>query len=230
MKQIPGPVVLVVEDDRQASDLLAEILGERGMRVVQAFTGPDGMRLAHTEQPDLVLLDLMLPFKSGDEVLRAIRERSQVPVIIVSARETTRTKIDLLNLGADDYITKPFDIDEVVARCEAALRRAGGSATPRTLHRHAGLELDEDAHTATAGGVDLALTATEFGLLTALIRDPRIVHPKARLYAEVWGEGYGYDERTVNAHMHNLRRKIKNAVDHDPIKTVWGIGYTLREQ
>lgn len=172
----------------------------------------------------------MLPFKSGDEVLRAIRERSQVPVIIVSARETTRTKIDLLNLGADDYITKPFDIDEVVARCEAALRRAGGSAAPRTLHRHAGLELDEDALTATAGGVDLALTATEFGLLTALIRDPRIVHPKARLYAEVWGEEYGYDERTVNAHMHNLRRKIKNAVDLDPIRTVWGIGYTLREQ
>lgn len=228
MNQIPGPVVLVVEGDRQASDLLAEILGERGMRVVQAFTGPDGMRLAHTEQPDLVLLDLMLPFKSGDEVLRAIRERSQVPVIIVSARETTRTKIDLLNLGADDYITKPFDIDEVVARCEAALRRAGGSA--RTLHRHAVLELDEDALTATAGGVDLALTATEFGLLTALIRDPRIVHPKARLYAEVWGEEYGYDERTVNAHMHNLRRKIKNAVDLDPIRTVWGIGYTLREQ
>ncbi|MFC6357976.1 response regulator transcription factor [Luteococcus peritonei] len=224
------PTVLVVEDDRQASGLLAEILTERGMRVVQAFTGTDGMRLAHAEQPDLVLLDLMLPFKSGDEVLRSIRAQSQVPVIIVSARETTRTKIDLLNLGADDYVTKPFDIDEVVARCEAALRRSGGTATARTVHRHAGLELDEDARTATAGGVDLGLTATEFGLLTALIRDPRIVHPKARLHAEVWGEAHGYDERTVNTHMHNLRRKIKNAVGLDPIRTVWGIGYTLREQ
>ncbi|MEL4357688.1 MULTISPECIES: response regulator transcription factor [unclassified Luteococcus] len=228
--QTSEPTVLVVEDDKQASTLLAEILTERGMRVVQAFTGLDGIRLAHSAQPDLVLLDLMLPFKSGDEVLRAIRQESQVPVIVVSARETTRTKIDLLNLGADDYVTKPFDIDEVVARCEAALRRSAGPASPRTVHHHGDLELDETAHRASVAGRELCLTATEFGLLTVLIRDPRMVHAKARLYAQVWGEEVGYDERTVNAHMHNLRRKIKNAADCDPIKTVWGIGYTLRER
>ncbi|WP_420175976.1 response regulator transcription factor [Luteococcus sp. OSA5] len=224
-----APTVLVVEDDRQASDLLAEILGERGMRVVQAFTGPDGIRLAHQERPDLVLLDLMLPFKSGDEVLRAIRCESQVPVLVVSARETTRTKIDLLNLGADDYITKPFDVDEVVARVEAALRRSQGAPLVRTLHRVGAIELDEQAWTVSVDGHPLELTATEFGLLTALVRDPRIVHPKARLYAQVWGDESGYDERIVNAHMHNLRRKIREAADLDPVKTVWGIGYTLRD-
>ncbi|WP_460704613.1 response regulator transcription factor [Luteococcus sediminum] len=221
--------VLVVEDDRDSNRLLAEILQERGMEVLQAFTGPDGLRLALQQQPDLVLLDLMLPFKSGDEVLRGIREHSQVPVIIISARETTRTKIDLLQLGADDYVTKPFDIDEVVARCEVALRRSSLGAPVAHLHSVGPVQLDEAAHTATAGGQELQLTATEFGLLTVLVRQPRIVHAKAHLYAEVWGESIGYDERTVNAHMSNLRRKLRQACDADPIHTVWGIGYTMRQ-
>lgn len=204
-----NPVVLIVEDDRQAGRLLGEIFAEQGYRVVSALTGPDGIRLARTARPDLVLLDLMLPFKSGDEVLASIRASSQVPVIVVSARETTRSKVDLLRMGADDYVTKPFDVDEVVARAEAALRRAGGAC-------------------AAAGGRELALTSTEFGLLTVLMRAPRLVFSKPQLYAEVWGESVGYDERTVNTHVSNLRRKIREACGADPIRTVWGIGYTLR--
>ncbi|EPH03363.1 hypothetical protein HMPREF1531_01422 [Propionibacterium sp. oral taxon 192 str. F0372] len=222
--------VLVVEDDREANQLLAEILTERGMKVVQAFTGPDGLRLAHSEHPDLVLLDLMLPWKSGDEVLRVIRERSQVPVIVVSARETTRTKIDLLNLGADDYITKPFDIDEVVARCEATLRRVGNPNPERTVHRVRELLVDEDAHRVEIAGCAVQLTSTEFGLLAVLARNPRMVHSKSRLYSEVWEEEYGYEERTINVHMSNLRRKLREAGGHDPVRTVWGIGYTLLPQ
>ncbi|WP_182858608.1 response regulator transcription factor [Propionibacterium ruminifibrarum] len=222
------PVVLIVEDDKQAGRLLGDIFAEQGWRVVAARTGPDGIRMAHAEHPDLVLLDLMLPFKSGDEVLAAIRAESQVPVIVVSARETTRTKIDLLHMGADDYVTKPFDVDEVVARAEAALRRAGSAGTVGVVHEAAGLLLDETERRATAGGHELALTSTEFGLLTALIRAPRLVLSKPQLYAEVWGAEAGYDERTVNTHMSNLRRKIREASGDDPIRTVWGIGYTLR--
>lgn len=221
-------MVLIVEDDKQAGRLLGDIFAEQGWRVALARTGPDGIRMAHAERPDLVLLDLMLPFKSGDEVLAAIRAESQVPVIVVSARETTRTKIDLLHMGADDYVTKPFDVDEVVARAEAALRRAGGAGTVGVVHQAAGLLLDETERRATAGGRELALTSTEFGLLTALMRAPRMVLPKPQLYAEVWGAAAGYDERTVNTHMSNLRRKIREASGDDPIRTVWGIGYTLR--
>lgn len=222
------PVVLIVEDDRQAGRLLGEIFAEQGYRVVSALTGPDGIRLARTARPDLVLLDLMLPFKSGDEVLASIRASSQVPVIVVSARGTTRSKVDLLRMGADDYVTKPFDVDEVVARAEAALRRAGGAGAARTVHETAGLVLDETERRAAAGGHELALTNTEFGLLTVLMRAPRLVFSKPQLYAEVWGESAGYDERTVNTHVSNLRRKIREACGADPIRTVWGIGYTLR--
>lgn len=220
--------MLIVEDDEQSNRLLGDVLTEQGCRVVPAFTGPDGIRLAHREQPDLVLLDLMLPFKSGDEVLAAIRAESQVPVIVISARETTRSKIDLLRMGADDYVTKPFDVDEVAARAEAALRRAGDGRAARVVHEAAGLLLDEPEHRATAAGRELALTNTEFGLLTVLIRTPRLVLSKTQLYAEVWGEPAGYDERTVTTHMSNLRRKIREASGDDPIRTVWGIGYTLR--
>ncbi|AXE37382.1 response regulator transcription factor [Acidipropionibacterium virtanenii] len=223
------PVVLVVEDDRETARLLGELFSERGYRVVTAASGPDGIRLAHAEQPDLVLLDLMLPFKSGDEVLRAVRTESDVPVIVISARQTTRSKIDLLQLGADDYLTKPFDVDELVARCEATMRRTRHGAGLRTVHRVGELELDETARTASIGGAGLALTATEFGLLTVLMRGPRLVHPKPSLYQQVWGRSAGYEEHTVNAHMHNLRRKLRDAGGEDPIRTVWGIGYTLKE-
>lgn len=219
--------ILLVEDDHAISDLLAEFLRENGYAVRCRY---DGLRLAEAlEGVELVLLDLMLPYESGEQALTDIRATSTVPVIVISAKGATQSKIDLLRLGADDYITKPFDLEEVLARIESVLRRSHALNMPETL-QHGALTLDLANHTATAGGKPLTLTAKEFAILALLVQYPEKIFSKANLFESVWSTEYLSEDNTLNVHISNLRNKLKTACpDENFIDTVWGIGYRLHK-
>lgn len=220
--------ILIVEDDAEISRLLAEYLAENGYSVLCRYSGAHVLDCLRQNAVDLVLLDLMLPCKSGDRVLSELRQESDVPVIVISAKETTQNKIDLLRLGADDYITKPFDMEEVLARIESALRRTHRRDAPQEPLAHNGLVLDFHKNTAVLQGQELALTAKEFAILSLLMRYPDKVFSKANLFQSVWNEAYYAEDNTLNVHISNLRNKLKAVrPGQEFIDTVWGIGYRL---
>ena len=180
---------------------------------------------------DLIISDLMLPGTTGEELVAAIREHgADVPVIVISARTTAADKIDLLKLGADDYLTKPFDLDELAARVEVQLRHRGhvavsGSAGSTLRFRE--WELDHEARTFTAAGTPVDLTRIEFNIVEMLMRHPSRVFTKQELFEGAWGEPYAADANTVNVHVSNIRTKLKPTGTADYIKTVWGMGFKL---
>ncbi|WP_211659161.1 response regulator transcription factor [Phytoactinopolyspora halophila] len=220
--------MLIIEDDYEANQLLSEIFARSGYATTSAYTGFDGLDLAARDDFDLVLLDLMLPYKSGDRILQELRRRSDVPVIVISAKDTGQVKVDLLRLGADDYVTKPFDVDEVLARAESTLRRAGKAIEPRATLSYKDISLDESSWSVTVSGNLVTLTATEFRLLAILMRRPNLVHSKKSLFEALWGDYYAYDDKLINTHMSNLRKKLKSVnPETSYIETVWGIGYKL---
>lgn len=220
--------ILVIEDQQDVNRMIAEALTDAGYQVTSAYTGPDGINALRNGRYDLVLLDLMLPYKSGDEVLREMRPFSDIPVIVVSAKDMVGTKIDLLKLGADDYITKPFDLGEMTARVECALRRAGRQKeTPRLL-RYKDMVLDDTAKRVTIGQTQLELTAKEYQLLKTLLLHQNKVFTKANLYETIWQEEYLGDDSAVKTHISNLRGKLKTANPNNAyIETVWRLGYRL---
>ena len=220
--------ILIVEDDKEINALLADFFREKGYEVNSLY---DGLKVADhiaEQETDLVLLDLMLPYKSGDMVIAEIRKRSMVPVIIISAKDTTQNKIDLLRLGADDYITKPFDMEEVLARAESALRRASfhSGASPKLEFN--GLVIDTVNNTVSLEGEELTLTAKEYAILELLMKHPQKVFSKSNLFESIWGEEYLSEDNTLNVHVSNLRNKLKKICpEKDFIDTVWGIGFRL---
>lgn len=222
--------ILIVEDETDINTLLARILQAEGCQTLQAFSGTEALLLLERETPRLILLDLMLPGLSGEELLRRIREEKQlgIPVLILSAKASLNDKVTLLRTGADDYITKPFEPEEVAARVQAALRRSGGSACPRKELSYKNLILFPDSRKVTVCGMELSLTAHEYELLFLLIQNPEKVYSRESLYELVWQGGYYGENNTVNVHISNLRKKIKEA---DPmeeyIQTVYGIGFRL---
>ena len=224
--------VLTAEDDKEINRLICEYLSSQGYDTFSAFNGLDALRIVR-EQNDLslLILDLMLPFQSGDMVLQKIREFSDIPVIVVSAKSETHSKIDLIRMGADDYLTKPFDLDELLVRVEAVLRRYDGNPYKTSkikILAYKNLTLDITAGTATVCGEALTLTSKEFAILVLMLRNPTKLWSKANLFERVWGENYLSDDNTVKVHMSNIRTKLKK---HDPdneyIETVWGMGYRL---
>ena len=224
--------ILTAEDDKEINRLICEYLSSQGYETLSAPNGLDAVRIAR-EQSDLslIILDLMLPFRSGDMVLQKIREFSDIPVIVVSAKSETRSKIDLLKMGADDYITKPFDLDELLVRVEAVLRRyergPAKSEAPKPLTCK-NLTLDPTSGTAEVCGNALTLTGKEFAILELMLKQPAKLWSKANLFESVWGEDYLSDDNTVKVHMSNIRQKLKNLdPDNDYIETVWGMGYRL---
>lgn len=222
--------VLIIEDDKEINDLLSEILVQNGYKTSSAYTGLEGLSMAKKYSHDLILLDLMLPYKSGDEVLREIRKSSDVPVIVISAKDTTRMKVDLLHLGADDYITKPFDMDEVVARVETALRHSGRQKNNARILNFKNISLNNESKSVTVSEKPLLLTVKEYSILELLMSNPKRVYSKENLFEEIWQEIYAYDDKTVNTHICNLRNKLKSAdPEEEYIETVWGIGYKLHE-
>ncbi len=223
--------ILLIEDDLSICQLLVETLNGSGFEVLYALTGTEGVRLFEQGTFDLVLLDIMLPGKSGEEVLSFIRSRADTPVIILSAKGRVSTKVDFLKLGADDYITKPFDLSEVVARIEAQLRRCALGNEPFAVMRYKDIVLNSLSKRATVNGVDIDLTAKEYRLLELLIGHKGKVFTKANLYESIWGDAYLGDDNAIKTHISNLRSKLKAANGCSAyIETVWGLGYRLYKE
>ncbi len=220
------PRVLVVDDDPTVAEVVDRYLRNAGFDVDRAADGPAALRAAEAVVPDLVVLDLMLPGLDGIEVCRRLRERTSVPVIMLSARGEETDRIAGLECGADDYVTKPFSPRELTLRVRSVLRRAGEQSPAGSGVLHAGpLVVDADARTATRDGAALALTVREFDLLVHLLRHPGQALTRAGLLEQVWGWKYG-DQSTVTVHIRRLREKI----EEDPTAprlfvTVWGVGY-----
>ncbi len=223
--------ILVAEDDKEINRLICEYLSGHGYDMISAVNGLDAVRIAR-EQDDilLVILDLMLPFQSGDMVLYKIREFSDVPVIVVSAKSDTRSKIDLIKTGADDYITKPFDLDEMLVRIEAVLRRSGNKSdyADKSNLTYKKLILDQVSGIALVDGKNLVLTSKEYAILELMLSNPKKLFSKSNLFESVWNEPYYKEDTTVKVHISNIRNKIKKLDDSEEyIETVWGMGYKL---
>lgn len=222
--------VMLVEDDVEINGLLSGFLKENGYEVFCLYDGLHVLDCLNENKIDLILLDIMLPYCSGDIVLAKIRRQSTIPVIIISAKEMTQNKIDLLRLGADDYITKPFDMEEVLARIESNLRRVQFQCGLQGCLQYDDLKLDLERNTAILHGIELSLTAKEFSILELLMKFPEKVFSKANLFQSVWNTEYISEDNTLNVHISNLRNKLKAVCpDREYIDTVWGIGYRLHK-
>lgn len=217
--------ILIVEDDKNISDLLQLYLKKEGYEVVAAYDGGEGVTLFSQVKPDLVLLDLMLPVLDGWGVCRAIRQQGQTPVIMLTAKGELDDKVTGLKVGADDYITKPFEMREVLARIEAVLRRgAAPQASARRLTFDK-LVIDMDSFELIVDGKKQEAPPKEMELLYHLASSPNRVFTRNQLLDEVWGFDYFGDSRTVDVHIKRLRDKLENVSDQWNLKTVWGKGY-----
>jgi len=224
--------ILVVEDDNDINPLLCSVLRRSGYAPQPAFSGTEALLYLDRQPWELVLLDLMLPGKRGEELLAEIENKYRCPVIVITADAQREAKISALRAGADDYITKPFDLEEVTARIESVLRRCrrlSPADVPKLL-RHKDLTLDPEAKLVTVGGAELALTAREYDILALLLANPKKLFTKANLFESVWGEPFlGGEENAINVHMSNLRGKLAKAnPDEEYIETIWGMGYRLK--
>jgi DNA-binding response OmpR family regulator len=219
--------VVIVEDDPSISDLVELYLRQAGFRVLQAPNGERGLELVHQHQPALVILDIGLPGIDGLEVCRRLRATTSVPVLFLTARDGELDRIIGLELGADDYVTKPFSPREIVARVKAILRRGATPPAPTdsTIVEIAdGIVVDTNRREVTLAGEPVALATREFDLLAFLARNLGLALGRQQLLDGVWGEGWFGDDRTVDVHVRQLRKKLG---DDLPLATVWGIGYRL---
>lgn len=224
--------ILLIEDDVEISDMLKNFLTTEDFAVRTAYDGESACREFFADTFSLVLLDLMIPKKSGMEVMKTIRESSTVPIIIISAKDTDSDKALGLGLGADDYITKPFSVTEVLARIKANIRRSTQYAAvekqEEAVLTKGGIVLDTGTYSVTKNGQAVELTAKEFEILKLLMKNPKKVYTKEQLYSLIWNDVYCGDENAVNVHISRLRNKIEdNPRNPQVIVTVWGIGYKL---
>ena len=219
--------VLVVEDDRNIAGLLQMYLEKEGYAVTIAYDGGEGLTKFRAIQPDLVLLDVMMPVMDGWGVCKAIRAESQTPIIMLTAKSETDDKVGGLKVGADDYITKPFEMKEVLARIEAVMRRSSGVAAPEKARRLVfdKLAIDMDAFELTVDGKKVDTPPKEMELLFYLASTPNRVYTRNQLLDEVWGFDYFGDSRTVDVHVKRLREKLEGVSESWSLKTVWGVGY-----
>ena len=229
--------ILIVEDDADISEILSKIMRLQGYVPTQAFSGSEaGLRLfsegAGREQYDLILLDLMLPGVTGEELIGKIRENSDVPIIVLSAKSALEDRVGVLNLGADDYLTKPFEKEEVIARVNSALRRYGrgknqNAGVQEQILSYKNLKIYPEAREATVGEKPLSLTAHEYDILCLLVQNPGKVYSRESLYELIWQGSYLGEDNTINVHVSNLRKKIAALDTEEYIKTVWGIGFKM---
>ena len=219
--------VLIIEDDQNIRELLQLYLEKEGYAVTLAADGRQGLEKFRAISPDLVLLDIMMPGMDGWEVCKNIRAESKTPVIMLTAKGETDDKVQGLKTGADDYITKPFEMKEVLARMEAVLRRSSG-ATPQKSSRRLvfdNLIIDMDAFELTVSGKKVDTPPKEMELLFFLASSPNRVYTRNQLLDEVWGFDYFGDSRTVDVHVKRLREKLEGVSEGWSLKTVWGVGY-----
>lgn len=231
-----GVTVLIVEDDAHISGIVADCLGNAGYVCTQAFSGTEARLVleaaaARGERFDVVVCDLMLPGLPGEDIVRLIRTAdAHTPIVVTSARTSATDKVNLLKLGADDYLAKPFDLDELLARVSVQLRHAsrGAGRSSGTL-RFKDWVLDAETRTLTAAGDPVRLTRLEFGIVEALVRRPKKVFTKRELFQAAWNEEAFVEEKAVNVHVSNIRGKLKPSGTDGYIETVWGIGFKLAE-
>lgn len=241
-------IILIIEDDDMINNMIKEAMENEGYRCIQAFSGTEGILLAKAENIDLVILDLMLPGKSGEEVIKEIKSLKSIPVIIVSAKDGIDSKVELLRSGADDYLTKPFDIRELEARVEVSLRKynllehndagklkktaaEGDLGTDSLDHiiQFQEIQLNPDNYMVTVNENKLDLTKHEFRILELLMKNPNRAFSKQQIYDFAWNDTYLGEDNTVNVHVSNIRKKIKKYTDVEYIETVWGIGFKLKK-
>lgn len=224
--------ILIVEDDNNINKLVATLMKKTGYEVVQAFSGTEAMIYLQSNNFHLVLMDLMLPGMSGEELIKNIRKTKTMPVMVISAKLDKEVKLELFRLGADDYITKPFDIEELSARIEANIRRYmefNNNAPVEQILTYKDIMLNKETKEVRANDITLNLTAREYNILELLLTHPKKVFSKANIFESVWEEEYLCDENTVNVHMSNLRNKLQKANSKEEyIETIWGMGYKLK--
>lgn len=219
--------ILLVEDDFHINELLKETLEKEGYGCVQAFSGTEARMLLEKYQYDVVILDLMLPGIPGEEVLKEVCRHGKTPTIVLTAKDTIDSKEEFLRNGADDYITKPFDIQEALARVEVQLRRNNEKYEVQKLSGN-GMMLDKDSYRITIDDRELeTITKQEFAILELLLRYPKKVFSKEEIFEYAWEEPYMGETKTLDVHVSNIRKKIKKVSEREYIETVWGIGYRL---
>ena len=234
--------ILIIEDNMEIHQMEKDLLEKSGYETVSAYSGTEALLRVKMEHFDLIILDLMLPGLSGDEVLQKIREEKKTAILCVTAVDSVDSKVKLMKLGADDYLVKPFHYEEFLVRVEALLRRAALNDPEKTGGAEAGTEIKEilhfrdieirpESHEALVSGTELELTRKEYEILELMIRYPQKVFTKENIFETVWGEQYLPEDNSVNVHISNIRRKLSAAGGADDyIKTVWGIGFKLSEE
>lgn len=227
--------ILVVEDENDINNLLCSILERKRYRARAAFSGTEALMCIENERWEMILLDLMIPGISGEEVILKIREITKAPIIVVSAKTAKKTRLELLEKGADDFICKPFDPDEVIARVNSNLRRylefSSAEEKKGNIISYKDISLDMESKEVKVGKVIITLTSREFAILELLLRNPSKVYSKANIFESIWGEEYLGDDNTVNVHMSRLRNKLSKAGNNeqDYIETIWAMGYRLKK-
>ena len=220
--------ILVIEDDKSINDMLNQLLSANDYNVLSAYSGTEGI-LLHNENVDLILLDLMLPGKNGEEIIEELKEKNNVPVIVMSAIDEIDKKIDLFDLGADDYITKPFENRELLARIKVQLKHEKNNSNVYIL-RYKDIELNTKDFSVICNNQNISLTKNEFELLKALMEHPNQVLTKSNLFDLVWGTEDSADDNTLNVHISKIRNKLNSANPSiDYIETIWSVGYRMKK-
>lgn len=220
--------ILIIEDDTEINNMLRILLTQNGYAAVSAYSGTEGI-LVHGSAVSLILLDLMLPGRSGEDIIRELKAKHSVPVIVMSAIHDVNKKVDLFSLGADDYITKPFHNEELLARIAARLRTGTELPQPETL-TYKDISLNKSDFSAACAGKAVELSKHEFALLCLLMENPNRTCTKSMIYDHVWNDENSADDNTLNVHMSKIRKKLKECnPEGDYIETVWGIGYRLKK-
>ena len=223
--------IVVVEDDINIAELLRLYLEKDGFEVLIAHDGGAGLHLAETENPDLVMLDIMLPVMDGWQVCKAIRKNSKTPIIMLTAKGETEDKVTGLEMGADDYVVKPFEVKELLARVHALLRRTGEEVPQQSKKlTYDKLVINLDSYELIVDGKKVDTPPKEMELLYHLAATPNRVYTRNQLLDEVWGFDYFGDSRTVDVHIKRLREKLEGVSDKWTLKTVWGVGYKFESE
>ncbi len=220
--------ILIIEDDNEINRMLQILLKQNGYASISAYSGTEGV-LVHNSGVSLILLDLMLPGKSGEEIIKELKNKHNVPVIVMSAIHDINKKVDLFSLGADDYITKPFHNEELLARIAARLRAGTDIAASDELV-YKDIRLHKNDFTVTCSGTAVEFSKHEFALLCLLMENPNRTCTKSMIYDQVWDYENSADDNTLNVHISKIRKKLKSCnPDREYIETVWGIGYRLKK-
>lgn len=218
--------ILIIEDSADINNLIGEALKRAGHEYRQAFSGTEGLLCAASEQFDLAVMDLMMPGMNGEELLPRLKEKQNIPVIILTAKDGLDSKLSLFELGAEDYMTKPFEVAELVARIKVRLKNTspGSGAAGQTLTLK-GLVLDPEGFCGEIHGKKISFTRQEFKILELLLSNPKKVFSKQDIYDYAWEDYYMGEDKTINMHISNIRRKLKAVSEEEYIETVWGIGF-----